>query len=81
MKRRKGARQAKTVTGRATKIMNTPTAPPRSSTSGWSSSLLLTKSPSVRNMMICMSHVKPSKKTVSVRFWAILWLPTTSPER
>ena len=68
VKRRKGSRHAKTVTGRATRIMNAPTAQPRISTSERNSSSLLTNSPSVRNITICISQVKPSKKTVSDRF-------------
>ena len=58
MKRRKGSRHAKTVTGRATRIINAPTAQPRISTSERNSSSLLTNSPSVRNITICISQVK-----------------------
>ena len=74
------ARQAKTVSGRATRIMNAPTSTAQDQHLGIrSSSSLLTNSPSVRNITICMSHVKPSKKTVSERFCCQLVVADDQP--
>ena len=49
-------------------IIKAPTRHPSISTSGCKSSSRLTSRPSVRNITICTSQVKPSKKIVSDRF-------------
>ena len=55
----KGASERKTLAGLATNIMNSPM-----STAGSNSSIIcdgLARSPSIRNISSCMSHVIPSK--------------------
>ena len=65
--------------GRATRIMKTPTKMPTPVTG--SISCGLTKSPSVRNITICQSQVKPSKKVPMLFLCTILALPTTNPAK